>query len=768
VSSNLSSSFPQFNFEMSKGIGHSIYEFDRFRLDGDRLMLYRDEAEVALPPKAVETLLVLARNHGEIISKEDLIEAVWNDSIVEESNLSQYLYLLRKTLGKRPDGDPYIETLRRRGYRFNADVRSVRVEHFNGQSPAIDPPRFHALREGNVLRVAEWAPAASIEPSIETESPSEMLPKRRLVYPFLLACFAVAAIAGGGFLTYFLPSSAPVVVGADKREVTITKLTNGDFVWGATISSDGNYFVYSEIDDERSRLFVQQTGQNSRVELVSMPNHVVAGTTFSPDGRWIYFLATRKGENNGHLFRIPTIGGSPTKLRSGTFSTISFSPDGQEIAFLRVDAADDSSIVIADKDGRAERVLVKRHGLVTIGSSAAWSPDGARIVFSEIDRTSVPVVSRLKVVDPSTGIVSPLSDEPWDMVTRIEWIPDGSGIVTVGTRTVDRATPMYHYNVYHVSYPAGVSRRITNDGNRHETSSIGITKDGALLAVPSTRTCQIWSMKATGDAATAVQLTRGSADGRAGLVSLPDGRIGYTARTAENLTIWVAKEDGSEAEPLSTGFDFNEELRADPAGRFLVFSSTRDSTHHLFRINPDGSDLKQLTFGKTHEIDSAISPNGKTIVTYSEDPSTNPPKRVLKKLPADGGEPQVLAIENCMSPVFSPDGSMLSCVRNDGTGAVIITASDGRELESLPFQPGTVANFGAVWLPDSTGLVVLTHAKGTVSNLTVIPRDGRKPYNLTNFTSGTIYRFAFSHDGSRLFIARGYPTQHAVLIRNAF
>ncbi len=114
---------------MAKTRVHSIYVFDRFRLDRDRLMLYRDETEISLPPKVIKTLAILIENRGTIISKDELIEMVWPDSIVEESNLSQYLYLLRKTLGNQGDGRPYIETLRRRGYRFNGEVIELDAEH---------------------------------------------------------------------------------------------------------------------------------------------------------------------------------------------------------------------------------------------------------------------------------------------------------------------------------------------------------------------------------------------------------------------------------------------------------------------------------------------------------------------------------------------------------------------------------------------------------------------------------------------------------------
>src|SRR5688572_29065309 len=115
MSLDLSSSFPHFKIPMAEGGNNGVYEFDEFRIDSGKLMLYRLGDELSLPPKVVKTLAILVENGNEILSKDDLIERVWTDSIVEEASLSQHLYLLRKTLGNKPDGKPYIETLRRRG-----------------------------------------------------------------------------------------------------------------------------------------------------------------------------------------------------------------------------------------------------------------------------------------------------------------------------------------------------------------------------------------------------------------------------------------------------------------------------------------------------------------------------------------------------------------------------------------------------------------------------------------------------------------------------
>jgi len=107
---------------MTDSAGH-FYEFGPFRVDVTNLLLFRDGQPLSLAPKAVETLIALVQHGGQLVKKDDLIRIVWSDRIVDESNLSQNIYLLRKTLGDGSNGQSYIETVPRRGYRFTGEVR---------------------------------------------------------------------------------------------------------------------------------------------------------------------------------------------------------------------------------------------------------------------------------------------------------------------------------------------------------------------------------------------------------------------------------------------------------------------------------------------------------------------------------------------------------------------------------------------------------------------------------------------------------------------
>ena len=91
---------------------------------------------MALQPKAFDTLVVLIQNRGRVVERAVLMKTLWPDSFVEEANLSQHVFTLRKALGDTPAGAAFIETVPKRGYRFIATVQASSNEGL----PAMPPP----------------------------------------------------------------------------------------------------------------------------------------------------------------------------------------------------------------------------------------------------------------------------------------------------------------------------------------------------------------------------------------------------------------------------------------------------------------------------------------------------------------------------------------------------------------------------------------------------------------------------------------------------
>ncbi len=103
----------------------SSYHFGPYRLDASQRVLLRDGKPVSLTLKAFDTLIALVQKQGQVVEKDDLMKQVWPDACVEDSNLTQNIFTLRKVLGETAEGLKYIETVPRRGYRFVAPVDEV-------------------------------------------------------------------------------------------------------------------------------------------------------------------------------------------------------------------------------------------------------------------------------------------------------------------------------------------------------------------------------------------------------------------------------------------------------------------------------------------------------------------------------------------------------------------------------------------------------------------------------------------------------------------
>lgn len=760
MSSNLNLIFSQFNFNVASNSERVTYVFGEYRLDAAHRMLYRGEEELVLPPKAIETLLALLVRRGEIVSKDELMKIIWAGTAVEESNLSQYLHVLRKTLGRKGDGKPFIETLRRRGYRFDAEVQVVeeqlksKAENDNPLSQSFHPPQWENHRAHADYKT--------------DNNPSARAVVNAWINSSLV--FAAVTFASVFALTTFLyfqfqptNNSRP----NRKGEMSITYLTNGNFASYPTISPDGKYFVYHEKDGEIAHLWLQQTGQSNRIEIIPPAARAIFGKTFSLNGEFIYFLTMEKDETQLSLFRVPTLGGAIIKILTDVSSPVSFSPDGREMVFMRYEEESRQyHLIIAASDGTKERILLTRSGTESLSIGNAWSPDGQTIAFGTLNINSPSGEGSCLLMSAAvqTGAVKPLSNEKWDTCFRMVWTPDGEGVVFIGTRAGESYTTRRD-QVYYLSAATGEVRRVSTDTSRYQDWGLGVTNDNSIIAVPHTRSSQIWAMNANGDSRTATQLTTGMGDGRGGIATLPDGRIGYITRVGEDLTVWTMNADGTNQQQITSEPSFIEELRATPDGRYFIFSARRDGYSHLYRIDVDGSNLKQITGGESYEIDSTVSPDGNWLLYGSIFFADN--RLIIKKTSLNNGETIDLGgAAGHLKQVnlhYSPDGKFISNVTGDKL--MILDAETFQVVKTFETFESPSLHIGARWTPDGKYLTYIA-GKKTVSNIWKQPVDGGKPQRLTDFTSGEIYNYAFSADGLRLYLARGYQIRNAVLIKN--
>jgi TolB-like protein/DNA-binding winged helix-turn-helix (wHTH) protein len=137
-----------------------LYAFGPFQLDPAQRLLFRDDGVVPLTPKALDTLLVLVENRGQLLTKDELLERVWPGTFVEEVTLAKNISTLRKALGEPPEGGEYIETHSKRGYRFVAEVHAIEREA--SAAPSASPAETPAPAAAPSARPPAWRVSAAV------------------------------------------------------------------------------------------------------------------------------------------------------------------------------------------------------------------------------------------------------------------------------------------------------------------------------------------------------------------------------------------------------------------------------------------------------------------------------------------------------------------------------------------------------------------------------------------------------------------------------
>src|SRR5215475_11187254 len=136
---------------------NQVYEFGPFRLEAREHRLMRADQAIPLTGKAFATLRVLVEQHGRLVPKQDLMNAVWPGTVVEENNLDRNISILRKILGEQPDGRQFIETVPRVGYRFIASVReaaAAKAATADAAAPSTGRQEIRFCRTTDKVRLA--------------------------------------------------------------------------------------------------------------------------------------------------------------------------------------------------------------------------------------------------------------------------------------------------------------------------------------------------------------------------------------------------------------------------------------------------------------------------------------------------------------------------------------------------------------------------------------------------------------------------------------
>jgi len=587
------------------------YEFGDFQLDTTECVLRQSGEIVALAPKAVQALELLVRNRGRVVSRNEMIETLWPDSFVEESNLTVTISLLRKALGENENNTLFIETLPKRGYRFVPLVKE-------GMTASASRDFFTAMQitrlthDGHVLDVGISSDA------------------RLLAY---------------------------VSIEAGKHSLWIWNLESGEkwqlcqpdpaLCWGLCFTHDGQslFYITTQPDTTISVLYRIPVNGGPTQKLIV---NIDAPIALSPDSEQIAFIRRYPGQQRDVLIVAGVDGCCERVIASChppnrfSFSSPSWSSDSKLIALgisrknemeysiLGVPLGGGPQIELSQWEWKDMRAL-------------AWNQTGNRLYFSakalnsnsfQIWRLSYPGGDAQRITnDPNNYEEISVAEKSQTLVTMQTdalakvWIgpADGAprrlttgrtdgfnGLVAAVGRIVYASTEHHQSELWSVNADGSDCQRLTSNGGFLPS----VSRDGRVVAYVSAQggTFQIWRMDPNGD--NKKQLTEG--DGGSYPSISPDGKwIVFTPLGSARNTLWkISTDKGRPMQLTHAGLAIKPVVSPDGKQIACIYRAQESDKWKIAVLSSDDGRF-QTTFALPYSYNQVIrwTPDGQAL-TY--------------------------------------------------------------------------------------------------------------------------------------------------------
>jgi len=661
-----------------------VFRFADVEVREREFTLVKAGETLAVEPKAFRVLLFLLRNPEKLITKQEILDAVWGDAAVTENSLARAVGLLRKLLADEARTPRFIETVATVGYRFLGKV--VAVEDRITVAPAFDP-----------VNSSEAAGATSTPGPLSPDANESA--KRRISRTGLLSAGAVLLVAGG--IWYVAQPLAPpriaaypqithdghagFIAGTDGIRIYFNSppglvgVTGGDIVaiptgftraWVVGVAADGaDLLILSS--DPYQLWTMRAVGGRPRFISNSPGNGALA---WSPDSKYIAYP-----DNSGNLYAMRSDGTDIRKLatiKGGAITDVTWSPDAGRIRFTR----NDTLWEIPSTGGNPRALLPDWKG--PVGQCCGrWTSDGDFYVF---------LAGGNVVVDPVVGSFEQIwvFDERHPLFRRVSRKPMQltSGPIHWGSPTPSR------------------------EGNK--IFAVGATQRGELVRIdPKSKQLQPFL------GGISAEFLASSKDGtQIVYVTYPDG------------ILWRAKPDGTERVQLTSPPVYPLVCRWSPDGTQILFTAQRDGSHYgLYTVPARGGNPQLIGSANdgTGQVEGNWSPDGRRIVYGVEQQIS---LRILD-LDSDRAS-KIPGSDGLSSPRWSPDGRYIAAM-NVQSRAIRLFDFHTQQWSALAEQMGGWSF--PTWSHDGKFIYALNNV-GKVSVKRISVPDG-KPDLVADLTS---------------------------------
>jgi eukaryotic-like serine/threonine-protein kinase len=581
---------------------------------------------------------------------------------------------------------------------------------------------------------------------------------QRRILPWAIG-ISSAVVLAALVLAFLLPSHKPPETPFISMSMT-PLATRGD-VSDVAVAPDGRLLAYVVGDGGGQTIHLREMSTANERTVSAEKQDNLSGLMFSPDGTYLYYR--RSGRDGiGELVRVPVKGGEPEHVAADVSGAASLSPDGKQVAFVRLTPSTwEASLMVSNVDGGNEFALqTVRRPRFFDEESVAWSPGGKSIACfaGELSNEGT---SKFRLVEFDLRHPEP------HVIGSQEWIPRGLAWAAPGDVLIVTAVSAGDLRqLWMVRHDTGKATRLTNDLSNY--GHVSIAGDGKSMVTVQRQTgLTIWASAGNDN----LRFNRISATPLSSLRTsvgwTPDGRILYTDPADGFRNIWSMDANGANSQRLTSSPVDKDEIGATRDGHYIVY---QQHEAHIWRIRSDGTEAKQLTFGR-HDVHPALSPDGKSVV-YASFADWTPGiggEPTLWRVPIDGGEAVQVTQQPTSIPSVSPDGKQIACIHFPGkdprssSALLAVTRMDGNGGFTT-FPRSYRDETSIAWSPDGTGVDFVMSVNGA-GNIWRQALTGGPPVQITHFDHDELMHFAWSRDG-RLVCTRGNTTHTAVLIQS--
>ncbi len=718
-----------------------FFEFGEFRLDTVERTLFKNGLPVEIHLKTLDILIVLVEHNGQLVGKDELMNMVWGDTIVEEGNLKNRISLLRKALDDPPDKSHFIQTMPRRGYKFIAPVISLPnddsnylIEKYQRADISVDE-----IEEDN---------------QIDTKVAYKSLPVANRDLGFLstlkhnktaLTVFAlVVIIFVGTFLLYRLFANQKPKFSFDKMKITKLNKPGHGF---SMISPDGKYLAY----EDDVGLWVKAVNVENGRRLMPRMEGATWSISFSKDSSDVFYTVANEKHPNGIAYQISILGGQPRVflenkpgVLSPDFTRLLFNIDNR-LTVSNLERSDEKTLITAGKD---ETVI-----------HVCWSKDGRKIYYSS--RPKDRSVVRIFEISVDGGVPKALGKPIETSKLIVSPFPDDGGLLLI---ILDETTGLRQ--LWFMSQPDGELQRITNDSNDYWYGTV--TEDGkAIFAYHGYSLRDMWvadvpnldNANNISTRASDFEDVRWTTDNRLLFTASESGQWG-------KKEIWIINPDSTQEQKLTHNGKNNRSPFMSLDGRYIVYRSISNGLRQIFVMDSNGRNERQIT-SESENMVPGISYDNKWVL-FVRNMTDN-----ICKVPIEGGA-SINVTDDPTPPeptwAMSPDGKFFAYIFLDEKkkqtliGVKSVEGGDKIKVYDAPEIAGSILQ---QWTNE--GLLISTKD----NQIMLLPHDGSKakkflthdPKDLISMRiSQGFGSYRVSPDGKRIVYITGTSALDAVLI----